>query len=329
MISSYFGHKVKMTMYFCVKKCLQIHINPCFLRTASSKTITILSKDSTTRLHDGDCFSFLPDIYWFKLKVVSNGEDEHKRQLEDGEEIPEKRQKFEDTSIEGQNEIDIQINSYLQVRESEKEADVSRSPDKEQNNSMENHASLDETSNSDLPKNSDVEENSSSQSNEDCHVVTADREEALIQNQHHAPASNLDETVNIDLPLNADVQGEPQSHSNNDGHVNTAVTAELKNLSQTIAGNDDLESTNLQEEPQSQNSQMNDAPGPSAPRPHRERCWYAAGCYRYIHFNIFYTWFIYLKYFEMSQQTLKPSILKLFARILWCFKSVAQKSILF
>lgn len=235
------------------------------MRTASSKTITILSKDSTTRLHDGDCFSFLPDIYWFKLKVVSNIEVEHKRQLEGGEEVPEKRQKFEeDISIEEQREINGPASLNMGVGEGGNEAEVSRSPDNEQNNSVENYNNLDDTLHSNLSLNLDVKEKSNSQSDNDGHhVATNDKEE--IQNQNQAPASNLDDKFNSNLSLNSDVHD-----------VRPAATEDLQNHSQT----NDPGPINIQEEPRRQNSQINDAPGPSEPKPHRERCWYGAGCYR-------------------------------------------------
>jgi hypothetical protein len=47
-------------------------INPCFLKIADSKTVTVLRKDSAAQLNDGDTFAFLQDDFWFKIRTVED-----------------------------------------------------------------------------------------------------------------------------------------------------------------------------------------------------------------------------------------------------------------
>ncbi|XP_044265588.1 aprataxin and PNK-like factor [Tribolium madens] len=122
-----------------------IHVNPCFLKAAESKTLTILSKDSSTQLNNGDSFAFLPEDYWFKIQIVhedlndSTHNDANKsdavvkRPHETCEEEvpPDKKIKIEENAVN--EEVQMEITNEIDVTDSEVKVKPSASNKTEEN----------------------------------------------------------------------------------------------------------------------------------------------------------------------------------------------------
>ncbi|RZC35682.1 aprataxin and PNK-like factor, partial [Asbolus verrucosus] len=137
---------------------LQNHINPCFLKVAGSKTVTILTKDSSSPLNDGDTFALLPDLFWFKVKVVAEEEasdstqdeketkNEHapKRHLDDvEEETSEKRTKLDETKQDRIDEsattsdANVQAMNAIKIEEEEENKPTTSDDNLQANNVVE------------------------------------------------------------------------------------------------------------------------------------------------------------------------------------------------
>ncbi|KAJ8910473.1 hypothetical protein NQ315_015608 [Exocentrus adspersus] len=49
-----------------------VHVNPCFFKSANGGNVTILAKDTSIVLRDGDQFAFVAGPFWFKVKLFKN-----------------------------------------------------------------------------------------------------------------------------------------------------------------------------------------------------------------------------------------------------------------
>ncbi|XP_063932678.1 aprataxin and PNK-like factor isoform X2 [Zophobas morio] len=222
-----------------------IHVNPCFLRAAESKTITILKKDATTQLHDGDNFALLPDDFWFKIKICEESSSEiepknftSKRCSPDLDDAPP------DKKIKTQNDNCDTNNSDV--------TNVEVLKPKENPNDSENGTTLEENGNSKVAwDNQDVLPKGD----------TAENKDAVPENI--GEVQQVDEgTSQTDQATSKQDQNDQPTANQDDVPQIDPVTAKQDHNGQSTADKDDGN------------------PSTSNSKPKRERCWYGAQCYR-------------------------------------------------
>ncbi|XP_064211615.1 aprataxin and PNK-like factor [Tribolium castaneum] len=186
-------------------KLTSIHVNPCFLKAAESKTLTILKKDTSTQLNDGDSFAFLAEDHWFKINIVH--EDLNEERADNGAIKSEAVVKRPHESPEEE----IPPEKKIKIEEGE--------------------------TNEEVPPN---------------------------------PEINIGENEEIKMEITSELD-----ITDSEIKVEPSTSIQDEEISTNVPENEEQGSEEMKkEDPDGEN------PGTSIPKPRRERCWYAAQCYR-------------------------------------------------
>jgi hypothetical protein len=221
------------------------HINPCFLKIADSKTLTVLRKDSAAQLNDGDTFAFLPDDFWFKIRTV-----------EDNLELTENKNEAVD--------LEQTVKRHLDTSDE-------AAPDKRIKIEAEYKNEGSEIGQTEEIKNEESNDNKT-------HVHDTENSLGLTQLLDNLINDVADETNNItEASTDNNLHIEEANESDQEKDAACDTTSNLPQDEEITSSHEEQEETG---EPSSEKADDGTNPGTSNPKPKREKCWYGAECYR-------------------------------------------------
>ncbi|CAH0550766.1 unnamed protein product [Brassicogethes aeneus] len=251
-----------------------LHINPCYFKSAQSKSMTILPLNKDTPLADRDCFALLTeDNFWFRVRLLEENVDKKKSPKMEETSLGVKREADSDEEESSSKKaritdehLDTLLGNISRIVQENKENTVNSNEESGSTSKVkeENDEAMAENSPEDISRNTNT-----SHTNKE--IVSDDEDD---DNDHHdvnmdsdeASASKLkEETPDKKVLVNKiEVKNEPTTEQER--------SKENDNPSTSTNNNDN--GTN-----NDKNKQKDDNKS-STSKPRRERCWYGTKCFR-------------------------------------------------
>lgn len=271
-----------------------VHTNPCFFKAANGKTLSVISQNQQSDLHDGDQFALLPETCWFKVKIKRekdandplngiitaeiNGKRVHETIEENDNNLDSKRARLSTSDrsrIHKDDKCATTSNTTLELNENNEASHSNR----EINKIEEHNASLNlaETAREikEEPREDeivDAESNTSHNLPEDNALNTVNKETTSVQEVKEEPLDKS--TVNNDTTPDQEVKREPLDNSSVDNAVQPGIND---------ASNEQQPSVKTENEDNADDNPSIDGAsgsGTGTNQVRRERCWYGDKCYR-------------------------------------------------